>query len=101
MNEMNTGGSNPSPFPMNAIREIPTPGAEAQRITALLKNGGRITGYQLADGRLLNKEAGVMLARQGGIQGVGIAVRNGVEYLKALPDDTEGNNLGGLPTIQG
>jgi len=44
---------------------------------------------------------GVELARQGDIKGVGISSRNGNEYLKSLPDDTESNNLGSLPTVSG
>ena len=82
-----------------ALKDIPQPKADAKRITALVKKGGRITGYQLSDGRVLSKEEGVRLARQGGIQGVGVATRKGSEYLKSLPDESEGNNLGNLPTV--
>ena len=92
-------GQDLTKLPMMALKDIPQPGADARRITALVKEGGRITGYQLSDGRVLNKEGGVQLARQGGIQGVGVAERNGTEYLKALPDGSEGNNLGNLPSI--
>lgn len=86
-------------LPMNALREIPTPNAGAQRITALKKESGHVTGYQLADGRVLDKPEAIALARQGGITGVGISIRNGSEYLKSLPDGTEGNNLSHLPSI--
>lgn len=82
------------------MKDIPEPKADAQKITALVKERGRITGYQLADGRILNKEEGVQLAKQGGIRGVGIASRNGNEYLKSLPDETEDNNLGMLPSVK-
>lgn len=88
-----------SKLPLMALKDIPEPGADAQRITALVKEGGRITGYQLSDGRVLNKEEGVQLAKQGGIRGVGVAERNGTEYLKSLPDESEGNNLGNLPSV--
>lgn len=87
-------------LPMNALQEIPTPEPDAQRIVALVKSGGRVTGYQLSDGRILSKEAGVALARQGGIQGVGISSRKGSEYLKSIPDGTENNNLNSLPTVK-
>lgn len=90
---------NLSKLPLMALQDIPKPNADAQRITALVKEGGRTTGYQLADGRVISKEEGVRLARQGGIEGVGIATRKGNEYLKSLPDDKEGNNLGNLPSI--
>ncbi|QEY34427.1 DUF3892 domain-containing protein [Caproiciproducens galactitolivorans] len=89
-----------SKLPMMAMKDIPEPKADAQKITALVKERGRITGYQLADGRILNKEEGVQLAKQGGIRGVGIASRNGNEYLKSLPDETEDNNLGMLPSVK-
>ena len=84
---------------MNTLSDIPTPNADAQRITALKKESGRVTGYQLADGRILEKDEAVALARQGGIAGVGVSHRNGSEYLKSLPDDTESNNLDSLPTV--
>jgi hypothetical protein len=88
-----------SKLPMMALQDIPQPNADAKQITALVKEEGRITGYQLSDGRVLNKEDGVQLAKQGGIRGVGVATRNGTEYLKSLPDEDEGNNLGNLPSV--
>ena len=86
-------------LPMNALNEIPTPNADAQSITALKKESGHVTGYQLSDGRILDKPEAVNLAKDGGIQGVGISNRNGNEYLKSLPDETENNNLSNLPSI--
>lgn len=86
-------------LPMNTLSAVPQPGPGAQRITALVKQGGRVTGYQLADGRVLSKENGIALAKQGGIAGVGIANRKGSEYLKSLPDGNEDNNLSNLPSI--
>jgi hypothetical protein len=82
-----------------AMKEIPTPNANAATITGLVKEGGAIVGYQLSDGQTLTKEEGVTLAKQGGIQGVGISERDGTEYLKSIPDNTEGNNLSNLPSI--
>ncbi|MCL2695398.1 MAG: DUF3892 domain-containing protein [Clostridiales bacterium] len=87
-------------LPMNALNEIPVPNADAKRIVALTKSSGRITGYQLEGGKILDKPGAIELARQGGIRGVGIANRKGNEYLKSLPDDTEENNLGNLPTVK-
>jgi hypothetical protein len=86
-------------LPLLAMSEIPTPNADAQKIVGLVKESGRISGYQLSDGSVLDKDEGVRLARQGGIRGVGIAKRNGSEYLKSLPDGTENNNLGNLPSV--
>jgi len=90
---------NMNSLPMNALNEIPTPNADAQHITALVKDSGRVTGYQLSDGSVLDKPEAVQLAKQGGIVGVGISNRNGNEYLKSLPDETENNNLSNLPSI--
>ena len=90
---------NLSLLPLNTLKDIPEPHPDAKKITALVKESGRIRGYQLSDGQILGKQAAVDLARSGGIQGVGIAHRNGNEYLKSLPDGTESNNLGNLPTV--
>lgn len=90
---------NASKLPMMALKDIPSPNADAQEISALVKEDGRVTGYQLMDGRIITKEEGVQLARQGGIRGVGVATRNGSEYLKSLPDEREDNNLDNLPSI--
>lgn len=88
-----------SKLPMQTLKDIPQPNADAKQITGLVKEGGRITGYQLSDGKVFSKQEGVQLAKQGGIRGVGVATRNGNEYLKSLPDDTEGNNLSNLPSV--
>jgi hypothetical protein len=86
-------------LPMRAMKEVPQPNANAQRIVALAKENGRITGYQLSDGRVLSKEEGIREARNGGIAGVGVSERRGSEYLKSLPDNNTGNNLSSLPTV--
>lgn len=96
---MNNNQTNSENLPMKALSEIPTPNANAGEIVALVKEGGRVTGYKLSDGQILTKEEGVDLAKQGGIQGVGISSRNGNEYLKSLPDATENNNLSNLPSV--
>ena len=41
------------------------------------------------------------LAKAGGIRGVAVAVRNGSEYLRSLPDGSESDNLSNLPAIPG
>ena len=87
-------------LPMMTFKDIPQPHADAKQIVALVKESGRITGYQLSDGRILGKEEGVHLAREGGITGVGVATRKGNEYLKSLPDGSENNNLSNLPTVK-
>jgi hypothetical protein len=96
MSDKNTDSSS---LAMNALNEVPTPNTDAQHITGLVKDSGHVTGYQLENGAILDKPDAVELAKQGGIAGVGISNRNGNEYLKSLPDETESNNLGNLPTI--
>lgn len=82
-----------------ALDEVPSPKSDAKEIVGLVKSGGRISGYQLSDGSSVSKEEGVAMAKSGDIQGVGIAHRKDSEYLKALPDGTENNNLGNLPSV--
>jgi hypothetical protein len=88
-----------SVLPMMALSDIPESKPDAKEIVALVKDSGKVTGYQLSDGQVLNKEEGVEAARQGEIKGVGIATRKGNEYLKSLPDGKEENNLSNLPSI--
>ncbi len=84
---------------MNALDDIPKAAPDALRITGLIKQSGRITGYRLSDDTVLDKQQAVSLARQGGIAGVGIAHRGDTEYLKSIPDGSENNNLGNLPSV--
>ena len=88
-----------SNLPMNINLVTPVPRADARSIARLVRRGGRVEGYELSDGALLTKEEGVALAKQGGIRGVAVAVRNGSEYLRSLPDGQEQNNLGSLPSV--
>lgn len=89
-----------SELPKLAMDDIPTPDKDAVTITGLVKEHGRISGYQLSDERIVSRSEGVTLARSGGIRGVGIAHNKDTEYLKSIPDDTEGNNLSSLPTVK-
>lgn len=85
----------------NTLDDIPQPKSDAKEIVGLVKSSGRINGYQLSDGSTVSKEEGVALARNGEIKGVGIAHNKDTEYLKSLPDGTESNNLGNLPSVSG
>jgi Triosephosphate isomerase len=87
-----------SKLPMMAMEYVPEPNENAKKIVALVKDEGKVTGYELEDGRILNKEEAVELAKQDGIRGVGVASRKGNEYLKSLPDENDENNLGNLPS---
>ena len=90
--------TNMSELPKMAM-EIPVATENAAFVQALVKEDGRVTGYQLSDGRRLSKDAAVNLARSGGIADVGISQRDGSEYLKSIPDGTENNNLSALPSV--
>ena len=88
-----------SSLPKMALNEIPTPNENAKEIVGLVKKSGKVTGYQLSDGNIVDKQQGVSLARQGEIKSVGISNRKGNEYLKSIPDGTENNNLSNLPSV--
>ena len=85
-------------LPANINIMNPVPNKDAKSISKLIRNNGKISGYQLSDGTILSKSEGVALAKQGGIRGVAIASRTGSEYLRSLPDGSESNNLGDLPS---
>jgi len=83
----------------NTLDEIPKAKTDAKRIVGLVKKGGRIAGYQLSDNSIVEKQQAVNMAKQGQIAGVGIAHRGDTEYLKSIPDGSENNNLGNLPSV--
>ena len=81
------------------LDQIPQANHNAKRIVGLVKEGGRITGYQLSDNTVVKKQQAVDMAKQGQIAGVGIAHRGNTEYLKSIPDGSANNNLGNLPSV--
>lgn len=81
------------------LDQIPQPNANAKRIVGLVKESGRVTGYQLSDNTFVEKQQAVNMAKQGQISGVGIAHRGDTEYLKSVPDGSESNNLSNLPSV--
>ena len=83
----------------NTLDQIPRANTNAKRVVGLVKEGGRITGYQLSDSSIVEKQEAVDMAKQGQIAGVGIAHRGDTQYLKSIPDDSENNNLGNLPSV--
>ena len=74
------------------LDQIPQANSNAKRIVGLVKEGGRITGYQLSDNSMVEKQQAVNMAKQGQIAG-------DTEYLKSIPDGSENNNLGNLPSV--
>lgn len=83
----------------NTLDQIPQANSNAKHIIGLVKEGGRITGYQLSDESIVSKPDAVSMAKQGQIAGVGIAHRGDTEYLKSIPNGTENDNLGNLPAV--
>lgn len=83
----------------NTLDQIPRANSNAKHIVGLVKEGGRITGYQLSDNSIVEKQQAVNMAKQGQIAGVGISHRGDTEYLKSIPNGSENNNLGNLPSI--
>ena len=81
------------------LDQIPQANANAKRIVGLVKEGGRITGYRLSDSTVVEKQQAVDMAKRGQITDVGIAHRGDTEYLKSIPDGSENNNLGNLPSV--
>ena len=81
------------------LDQIPQANPDAKRIVGLIKESGRITGYQLSDNTVVEKQQAVNMAKQGQIAGVGIAHRGDTEYLKAVPNGDENDNLSNLPSV--
>ena len=84
---------------LNTLDSIPNPSPDAKQIIGLVKQGGRITGYKLSDNSTVEKADAVKLAKSGQIAGVAVAHRGSTEYLKSIPDGSENNNLGNLPSV--
>ena len=82
MHETSSPSRSQSQLPRSINKFVPTPGPHAQAITALIRHGGRVSGYQLADGR-----------------GGAVAERNGHEYLRTLPGEDR-RNLADLPSTK-
>lgn len=85
----------------NTLDEIPQAKSDAREIVGLVKHSGRVDGYQLSDGSTVSREEGVQMAKSGHIRGVGVAHRGDTEYLKSIPDGSDHNNLGNLPSVSG
>ena len=67
-----------------ALDQIPQANADAKHIVGLVKEGGRITGYQLSNNSIVEKQQAVDMAKQGQIAGVGIAHRGDFKHLKSI-----------------
>jgi len=96
---MNQNQEKSTAFPASINKVNPVPDEDALSITGLIIKSGKISGYQLSDGEKVSKEQGVQMAKDNRIKGVGVAVKQGTEYLRTLPDGDENNNLGNLPSV--
>lgn len=96
---MNDNTINGNELVKNTLDEIPKANPDAKRITGLVKENGRVTGYQLSDDTIVEKPQAVEMAKQGEIAGVGVAHRGDNEYLKSIPNGKENDNLGNLPAV--
>lgn len=81
------------------LDQIPQASSNAKHIVGLVKEGGRITGYQLSDNSIVPKQQAVNMAKQGQIADVAIAHRGDTQYLKSVPNGSENDNLGNLPSV--
>lgn len=97
MNNLNDGMIGPLPAAINKVN--PVPDADAVSVTGLIKQSGRVNGYQLSNGQQVTKDQGVDMAKNHKIRGVGVAQNKGSEYLRALPDGNQSTNLSSLPTV--
>lgn len=96
---MNNNTINGNEFVKNTLDEIPKAKADAKHIVGLVKENGRVTGYQLSDETVVEKSQAVQMAKQGEIAGVGVAHRGNNEYLKSIPNEKENDNLSNLPSV--
>lgn len=83
----------------NTLDNIPTPKDNAKTIIGLIKSEGKVTGYQLSDNTKVDRDEAVSMASQGMISGVAIAHKGDTKYLKSIPNGSESDNLGNLPTV--
>lgn len=83
----------------NTLDQIPQTNSNAKHIVGLVKEGGKVTRYQLSDNSIVEKQQAVNMAKQGQIADVGIAHRGDTEYLKSIPNGSENDNLGNLPSV--
>ena len=83
----------------NTLDQIPQANSNAKRIVGLVKEGGKVTGYQLSDNSIVEKQQAVNMAKQGQIADVGIAHRGDTESLNSIPNGSENDNLGNLPSV--
>ncbi|WP_139903413.1 DUF3892 domain-containing protein [Clostridium thermarum] len=71
------------------------------KITKVRKNSeGEITDVMTDNGDIYSIDEAIMMAKDNAIQGVNVGKsRNGREFLRSNPNDSESDNLDNLPTF--
>ena len=71
------------------------------KIAKVKKNpDGDITDVMLDNGNVYSINEAIMMTKDGLIEGVNVGkARNGREYLRSNPNDSEGDNLDNIPTF--
>ncbi|WP_163195481.1 DUF3892 domain-containing protein [Clostridium thermarum] len=71
------------------------------KITKVRKNSeGEITDVMTDNGNIYSIDQAIMMAKDNAIQGVNVGKsRNGREFLRSNPNDSENDNLDNLPTF--
>jgi hypothetical protein len=74
---------------------------DKSKIAKVKKNpDGDITDVMLENGNVYSINEAIMMTRDGLIDGVNVGkARNGREYLRSNPNDSEGDNLDNIPTF--
>jgi hypothetical protein len=74
---------------------------DKSKIIKVKKNpDGDITDVMLENGNVYSINEAIMMTRDGLIEGVNVGkARNGREYLRSNPNDSEGDNLDNIPTF--
>ena len=68
-------------------------------ITAVQKQGGKVTGYKCNDGKVYTKSKAVSMCKQGKIKNVSVSSRAGSEYLRTTASRA-GRSLEQMPTVK-
>ena len=84
----------------NINKVVSEGGPNAKQITKFIKQDNQVIGYVLSSGEKVSVKEALQLAKEGGLEHVGVSLsKSGNEYIRSLPDDYESNNLSNLPSI--
>lgn len=75
--------------------------SDKSRIVKVKKNpDGDITDVMIDNGNVYSIDEAIMMTRDGLIEGVNVGkARNGREYLRSNPNDSDGDNLDNMATF--